>query len=255
MPPHERIFPGSFPSAVDERWNCVYHFVECWCSREPMPNLREVAFDTLESVQYATEFYGDQLSASIQRWLALVEHSAQTGIPGLRDYVMLEPLDSHFTAVDANEFLVLLMQGESDVFWCVDANHLTEIDPPVTVLWQTENQRPETLGNISSVSEFSLAHLFWYNTYSVNCERWFPADLSDEESRTVTSWMTCTLRIHDGMHAIAVWENDCAAALVTNERWEFSLFADPSKISLPSILQLRMQEHRELSRRISGGLP
>lgn len=251
---HENIFSGALPSSVDARWDCIYRFVERWCSCEPTSNLRDSDFDILESVQYAKDFYCDRLSISIQRWLALVEHSAKTGVPGLRDYVMLEPLGRHFPGVDANEFLVLLMQGESDIFWCVADENLTKNDPPVTVFWQTENQRPATLGAISTVSEFSLSHLFWYNIYSRNCTHWFPADLSGKEASSVASWMTCTLRVYDGTHTIAVWENDYAAALVKNERWEISLFADPSDISLPAILRLRMHEHRELSQRVSEGL-
>ena len=200
----------------------------------------------------ARKRWGGQLSQSVYRWLALVGQTSVSNTVHIRDIPVFEPIEDHLNDPTAKDATVILISGESDMFWAVPNSRLSEEDPPVDVFQTFEPSIPALLGRDTCVSEFALKYLCLYNDYAVRNREWFSANGTEEDIQAARKWFDHALVFDsdDGWCGhLEILESRDAAAIALSKRLHVSLFRDPDELKLPPFLQSEMERHLEVRRR------
>ncbi len=215
----------------------------------PLLDLSESECQNWPLLEAARKNCAGSLSYSIFSWLALVEHAAISDAPYIRDCPAFDPIENNVDAPNASDATVILISGESDVFWSVANSRLTEDDPPVDIFQTYDSTSPAFLGKNHSVSEFALKYLCLYNEHSLTNREWFSANGTEEDIRLVQEWFDYSLVFdsQDGLfERFALLESNDIVAIVNGKRLEVSIFCEPAALDLPEFLRSEMEHHVNL---------
>lgn len=250
------IFKGRFPPNARAKWKLIHKFVDLWCgtieaSRE---DSRDVRLGLVAKAEAACD---GKLSYSVREWLTLLENAAAFGVPVIRDCPAVEPIEDSLNNTSVRDATVILIAGESDVYWAVENVRLTEDDPPVDTYQNYDPSSPAFIGRTNSVSEFSFKYICMYNEFAVGNREWFSANCSTEnESSIVRDWFEYSLAFdsddEEWCDRFELLESQGIAAIVRGEHMDVSIFCDPATLKLPRVLQSEMNDHLDLRRSVAN---
>lgn len=242
---YEPIFKGEWPHSAADRWTLIRRFLSFWCFGRSNPNLERCELSASFSPMLP-QWTTNSISPSLNHWSDVVKNYAGEHLV-IRDVFEISDLSSHLE-VPTREFTVMLIQGESDVFWAVKNDTLSDDDPPVFAFQDYDPDSRQLLGTYSSVSSFALWYFCLYNDISKNRVDVFSYDFSNEAEKEICDWFPHRLLVQKTnpfCSSLEILEaTDCVGIRVGN-RLTCSLFVDHNQLGLPSILSEALKEaHR-----------